>query len=106
MKRVKHIAFFQFKPECTPEDIADVWRIMENLTRVIPGILNLTYGETEDAETCLRLGADGFIVSNHGGRQLDAGQSTIEPLRVLAKEFGQRTTVMMDSGARSGPDVA
>jgi L-lactate dehydrogenase (cytochrome) len=60
----------------------------------------------EDAETCLRLGADGIIVSNHGGRQLDAGQSTIEPLRVLAKEFGHRTTVMMDSGARSGPDVA
>ncbi len=60
----------------------------------------------EDAETCLRLGADGIIVSNHGGRQLDAGQSTILPLRVLAKEFGRRTTVMMDSGVRSGPDVA
>ena len=60
----------------------------------------------EDAETCLRLGADGIIVSNHGGRQLDAGQSTILPLRLLAKEFGRRTTVMMDSGVRSGPDVA
>ena len=60
----------------------------------------------EGAETCLRLGADGIIVSNHGGRQLDAGQSTILPLRLLAKEFGRRTTVMMDSGVRSGPDVA
>ena len=60
----------------------------------------------EDAETVLRLGADGIIVSNHGGRQLDAGQSTIVPLRTLAHEFGHRTTVMMDSGARSGPDVA
>ena len=60
----------------------------------------------EDAETCLRLGADGIIVSNHGGRQLDAGQSAIPPLRLLAKEFGRRTTVMMDSGVRSGPDVA
>ncbi len=60
----------------------------------------------EDAETCLRLGADGIIVSNHGGRQLDAGQSAIPPLRLLAKEFGRRTTGMMDSGVRSGPDVA
>ena len=49
---------------------------------------------------------DGFIVSNHGGRQLDAGESTIKPLAELAKKFGQRTTVMMDSGLRAGPDVA
>jgi L-lactate dehydrogenase (cytochrome) len=60
----------------------------------------------EDAETALRLGADGFIVSNHGGRQLDAGESTIKPLGLLAREFGHRATVMMDSGLRSGPDVA
>ncbi|WP_395743643.1 alpha-hydroxy-acid oxidizing protein [Prosthecobacter sp.] len=60
----------------------------------------------EDAETALSLGADGFIVSNHGGRQLDAGQSTIKPLTELAKKFGQRTTVMIDSGLRAGPDVA
>ena len=60
----------------------------------------------EDAETALGLGVDGFIVSNHGGRQLDAGQSTIKPLTELAKKFGQRTTVMIDSGVRAGPDVA
>jgi L-lactate dehydrogenase (cytochrome) len=60
----------------------------------------------EDAEVVLGMGVDGFIVSNHGGRQLDAGQSAIEPLRELAREFGHRTAVMMDSGARSGPDVA
>jgi L-lactate dehydrogenase (cytochrome) len=60
----------------------------------------------EDAETALGLGVDGFIVSNHGGRQLDAGQSTIQPLTELAKKFGHRTTVMIDSGLRSGPDVA
>lgn len=60
----------------------------------------------EDAETALGLGVDGFIVSNHGGRQLDAGQSTIKPLTELDKKFGQRTTVMIDSGLRAGPDVA
>lgn len=50
MKRVKHIAFFEFKPECTAEDIAEVWRIMENLTKVIPGILGLTYGQNTSTE--------------------------------------------------------
>jgi len=60
----------------------------------------------EDAETALGLGVDGFIVSNHGGRQLDAGESTIKPLNELAKKFGHRTTVMIDSGLRAGPDIA
>jgi len=60
----------------------------------------------EDAEKVLSLGADGFIVSNHGGRQLDAGQSTIDPMTSLAAKFGGKTTVMMDSGVRSGPDIA
>lgn len=60
----------------------------------------------EDAELALRLGVDGMIVSNHGGRQLDAGESTIRPLTALATEFGSRTTMMLDSGVRSGPDVA
>jgi len=60
----------------------------------------------EDAELALQLGADGLIVSNHGGRQLDAGDSTIRSLAALSREFGQRTTLMLDSGVRSGPDVA
>ena len=61
---------------------------------------------TEDAETVLALGVDGFIVSNHGGRQLDVGRSTVRALTPLAQTFGQRTEVMMDSGIRSGADVA
>jgi len=60
----------------------------------------------EDAELALQLGADGLIVSNHGGRQLDAGDSTIRSLAALQREFGNRTTLMLDSGVRSGPDVA
>lgn len=50
MKRVKHIAFFKFKPTCTPEDIADVWRIVEDLPRQIPGILGLTWGPNISTE--------------------------------------------------------
>ena len=68
---------------------------------VIKGIVS-----AEDAEKALALGADGLIVSNHGGRQLDAGESTIRPLARLAEEFGDRTTLMMDSGIRSGSDIA
>ncbi len=59
-----------------------------------------------DAETALKLGLDGIIVSNHGGRQIDAGESTIKPLARIAKKLGDQTTVMMDGGIRSGPDVA
>ena len=50
MKRVKHIAFFKFKPACTPADIADVWRIIEDLPRQIPGIRNLTWGPNISTE--------------------------------------------------------
>ena len=60
----------------------------------------------EDTEKCIRLGLDGIIVSNHGGRQLDAGESTIKPLAHLASKYGDKIKVMMDSGLRSGPDIA
>ncbi|KAA5824814.1 alpha-hydroxy-acid oxidizing protein [Algibacter amylolyticus] len=59
-----------------------------------------------DAEEAIRLGIDGIIVSNHGGRQLDAGESTIKPLTTIAEKYGDQIEVMMDSGIRSGPDVA
>ncbi|MDG1729311.1 MAG: alpha-hydroxy acid oxidase [Algibacter sp.] len=59
-----------------------------------------------DTEEAIRLGLDGIIVSNHGGRQLDAGQSTVKPLATIAEKYGNQIEVMMDSGVRSGPDVA
>ena len=60
----------------------------------------------EDTEKAIRLGIDGVIVSNHGGRQLDAGQATIKPLTSIAAKYGNQIKVMMDSGIRSGPDIA
>ncbi|MFC4210991.1 alpha-hydroxy-acid oxidizing protein [Pedobacter lithocola] len=60
----------------------------------------------EDAQMAISLGLDGIIVSNHGGRQLDAGQSSIKPLVPIAEKYKDKITVMMDSGIRSGPDVA
>jgi L-lactate dehydrogenase (cytochrome) len=59
-----------------------------------------------DAKEAIRLGLDGIIVSNHGGRQLDAGESSIKPLANIAAKYGDQIEVMMDSGIRSGPDVA
>lgn len=59
-----------------------------------------------DAERAIRLGVDGLWVSNHGGRQLDAGQSAIRALRAVAEKFKGKATIMMDSGIRSGPDIA
>ena len=67
---------------------------------VIKGIAS-----SEDAQLAVDLGLDGMIVSNHGGRQLDAGESTIKSLANLLS-FKDQLTVMMDSGIRSGADVA
>ena len=77
--------------------IRDQWQ--GNL--VIKGIVN-----PDDAEIAIRLGVDGLIVSNHGGRQLDSGESTIKPLTALAEKYSDTVTLMMDGGIRSGADVA
>ncbi len=60
----------------------------------------------EDTELAIKLGLDGIIVSNHGGRQLDAGQSSIKPLATIANKYKGQIKIMMDSGIRTGPDVA
>ena len=68
---------------------------------VIKGVVS-----EEDAQRAINLGVDGIIVSNHGGRQLDAGQSSIVPMTSLAEKFGHQTKIMVDSGLRGGPDIA
>lgn len=60
----------------------------------------------EDAETSVQLGLDGIIVSNHGGRQLDAAESSIHSLQKIIPAYKNKLTVMMDSGIQSGVDVA
>ncbi|WP_445381510.1 alpha-hydroxy acid oxidase [Robiginitalea sp. IMCC43444] len=60
----------------------------------------------EDAAVAVELGLDGIIVSNHGGRQLDAGPSSIEAFERIASEYEGKISLMMDSGVRTGPDVA
>ncbi len=60
----------------------------------------------EDTAMAIRLGLDGIIVSNHGGRQLDAGESSIHALAPIIKNYKNKIKIMLDSGLRSGPDVA
>lgn len=60
----------------------------------------------QDTEMAIKLGLDGIIISNHGGRQLDAGQSTIHSLADIAPKYSGKIKIMLDSGVRSGPDAA
>ena len=59
-----------------------------------------------DVEKAYQLGLDGVIISNHGGRQVDVGQATIDSLKDIAPLYNDKLTVMMDSGIRGGADVA
>jgi L-lactate dehydrogenase (cytochrome) len=77
--------------------IRDMWKGK----LVLKGIVNET-----DVEKCVQLGIDGIIVSNHGGRQLDAGQSSIHALKGIVEKYHDKIKIMMDSGMRSGPDIA
>jgi L-lactate dehydrogenase (cytochrome) len=83
----------------TPDDIA--W-IRENWPGklIIKGVI-----DPEDARRAVDAGADGVIVSNHGGRQLDSALSAIKALPRVVEAVGGRATVMMDGGVRSGEDI-
>jgi L-lactate dehydrogenase (cytochrome) len=67
---------------------------------VIKGIL-----DPEDARLAAEAGADAIVVSNHGGRQLDGALSSIHALEPVVQAVGDRVTVLMDGGVRSGLDV-
>lgn len=67
---------------------------------VIKGIL-----DPDDAAEAARLGADGIVVSNHGGRQLDGALSSARALPAIADKVGGQMTVLADGGVRSGLDV-
>ena len=61
--------------------------------------------DVEDAKLAVQSGADALIVSNHGGRQLDGAQSSIEALPAIVDAVGTQIEVHMDGGIRSGQDV-
>ena len=78
------------------EWIRDFWKG----PMIIKGIL-----DPQDARDAVSFGADGIVVSNHGGRQLDGVLSTAKALPPIVQAVGNDLTVLVDSGIRSGLDV-
>lgn len=88
-----------FDPSISWKDlewIRDFWKG----PMVIKGILDV-----EDARDAVRFGADGIVVSNHGGRQLDGVLSSARALPAIADAVKGELTILADSGLRSGLDV-
>ncbi len=88
-------------------DPSVTWRDLEHIRSiwsgplVIKGIL-----DAEDARAAAGLGADGIVVSNHGGRQLDGVPSTAEALPAIVRAIDGKLRIFADGGVRSGLDVA
>ncbi|USQ94124.1 FMN-dependent L-lactate dehydrogenase LldD [Caulobacter sp. RL271] len=78
------------------EWIRDLWKG----PLIIKGVL-----DPEDAKAAADIGADGVVVSNHGGRQLDGVLSSTRALPAIADAVGDKLTVLADGGVRSGLDV-
>lgn len=84
-----------------------VWESLQWLRDLWDGPLLLKgVQHPEDARAALDHGVDGLIVSNHGGRQLDAAPATIETLPIIVKAVRGEIPVLVDSGFRSGTDIA
>lgn len=88
-----------FDPSVTWKDIDWVRQHWKG-PLIIKGILDVS-----DAHVAADVGADGIVVSNHGGRQLDGTASTARALPPIAAAVGDRLTVLADGGVRSGLDV-
>ena len=88
-----------FDPSVTWKDL-DWIRAEWDGTFIIKGIL-----DADDARLAADSGADGIVVSNHGGRQLDGALSAAKALPAIAEAVGERLTILADGGVRSGLDV-
>lgn len=89
----------QFDPALSWDDVAWVKKKWGGKL-ILKGIQDV-----EDAQLALQSGADAIIVSNHGGRQLDGAESSIESLPRIVQAVGSQMEVHMDGGIRSGQDV-
>ena len=88
-----------FDPTVTWADLEWVRKFWDG-PLVVKGIL-----DPEDAVMALKAGADGIVVSNHGGRQLDGASSTARVIEGIRNAVGAQATVLADGGVRSGLDV-
>lgn len=81
----------------------DVKFLQENWKRpiILKGIQSVA-----DAENCVEIGVQGIVVSNHGGRQQDGGNSSLGVLPRIVDAVGDKLDIFFDSGARCGADIA
>lgn len=92
--------FAQHDPSLSWDDLA-AFVEAAGMPLVLKGILR-----ADDAQRAVELGADGIIVSNHGGRQLDTVPPTADVLESVAVAVGGRASILVDGGVRRGWDVA
>lgn len=89
----------QFDPALNWDDVKWIRKLWKGKL-IIKGIM-----EVSDARLALKHGADGIVVSNHGGRQLDGAPSSISALPKIVDAIGEKTEVMFDGGVRTGQDL-
>lgn len=105
------------KEGATKDEVADVfgantpasgqtWETLEHIRGIWPGNL-VVKGilDPRDARRISEIGANGVIVSNHGGRQIDACPSPVDMLVAVREAAGENMTIMLDSGVRRGTDI-
>jgi len=86
--------------------ITMTWETIGRVRRIWPGPLVVKGILTgDDARRAVDQGADGVVVSNHGGRALDSAPATIDVLPEVVAAVGDRAAVLLDSGVRQGSDI-
>ena len=88
-----------FDPSLTYEIIPWI-KEKSGLPVIVKGILR-----PDDAAQALRSGADGIMISNHGGRQLDTAVPTLKQIEPIRKEVGEEVMIIVDGGIRRGTDI-
>ena len=89
----------QFDPALNWEDVKWIRKLWKGKL-IIKGIM-----EVSDARLAVKHGADGIVVSNHGGRQLDGAPSSISALPKIVDAIGDKTEILFDGGIRTGQDL-
>jgi len=89
----------EFDPSVTWDDVAEFRKLWPKAF-LVKGILS-----AEDARKAADIGADGIVVSNHGGRQLDHAVAPLDVLAEIVAAVGDRLVILCDSGFRRGTDI-
>jgi (S)-mandelate dehydrogenase len=90
----------QISPAITWNDLAHI-RTLWSGNLIVKGVMSVS-----DAQQAIAVGADGIVVSNHGGRQLDSAPATIDVLPEIVAVVEKRVPILFDSGIRRGSDIA